>query len=195
MPVIYNTREEWLVAAVEALRPLFTEAGAEIPAVRVSVGWPGGRGKKATVIGQCWPTAASAAKAAEVFISPTQDDAVRVLDVLTHELVHAVDDCQNGHRGPFAKLAKALGLTGKMTATVAGPELAEKLAGIAGSLGDYPHAKLISLAGGVEGPKKQAARMLKLECPVDGYIVRTTAKWLEVGVPACPCGSTMERAA
>ncbi|WDS51688.1 SprT-like protease [Microbacterium phage Barnstormer] len=190
MTAIFTTREEWLVAAIEALRPLFAEAGAELPTVRVSVGWPGGNGRKNSVIGQCWGSAASADKVAQVFISPVLDDAVKVLDVLTHELVHAVDDCQSGHKGPFAKLAKALGLEGKMTATVAGEELKAKLEDIAADLGDYPHAALAK-AQGAEGPKKQGTRMLKLECPADGYIVRTTAKWLELGVPTCPCGEEM----
>jgi len=34
--------------------------------------------------------------------------------------------------------------------------------------------------------------MIKVVCPEDGYIVRTTAKWLEVGMPSCPCGTQME---
>src|SRR5690606_38637603 len=98
--------------------------------VKVSVGWPGGPGRKNCVIGQCWAPAAAADGVSHVFISPVLDDAVRVLDVLAHELVHAInfaegDNC--GHRGRFAKIAKGIGLTGKMTATVAGEELAERL--------------------------------------------------------------------
>src|SRR5690349_10363518 len=124
MTTKFSTREEWLVAAVEAFRPMFSAlVDEQIPAVRVSVGWPGGNGRKNAVIGQCWATAASADKVAQLFISPVLDDAVRVLDVLAHEIIHAIDDCQSGHKGRFAKIAKALGLTGKMTATVAGDEL------------------------------------------------------------------------
>lgn len=36
--------------------------------------------------------------------------------------------------------------------------------------------------------------MLKLVCPEDGYTVRTTRKWLEVGQPSCPCGLELEEA-
>lgn len=192
----FDTREEWLVAAVAALTPLFEEQGATIPAVRVSVGWPGGNGRKNSVIGQCWATSQSADGVGQVFISPVLDDAVQVLDVLTHELVHAVDDCKSGHKGAFAKLAKALGLGGKMTATVAGDELRAKLETISAELGDYPHAKLAAGAG-AEGPKKQGTRMLKVECAEgSGYVVRMTRKWLdEYGTPACPChGEAMEEA-
>ena len=188
MTAKFQTREEWLVAAVAALTPLFEELGETVPAVRVSVGWPGGNGRKNSVIGQCWATGASADKVAQLFISPVLDDAVRVLDVLTHELVHAVDDCQSGHKGRFAKIAKALGLEGKMTATVAGEDLKAKLEGIVGELGEYPHAALAN-AQGADGPKKQTTRMMKVECAEgSGYKARMTRQWLEeFGAPICPC--------
>jgi len=55
---------------------------------------------------------------------------------------------------------------------------------------------------GDSGPRKQGTRMIKLtcgnsECPTMDektgavYTVRTTRKWLEVGVPSCPCGAPM----
>jgi hypothetical protein len=185
----FSTREEWLVAAIEALgKTVFADAGVELPPVRVSVGWPGGRGKKENVIGQCWPTGLAADKKAQLFISPVLNDGARVLDVLAHELVHAADDCKNGHKAPFAKIAKAIGLTGKMTATVATPELVEKLNAIVLELGVYPHAELAK-SGGSHEPKKQGTRQIKVSCPVEsGYIVRMTRKWIEeLGTPICPC--------
>jgi hypothetical protein len=189
MATNYSTREEWLVAAIAAVTPRFEEAEAVIPPVRVSVGWPGGRGKKGTVIGQCWPSSASRDGVVQVFVSPVLDDAVRVLDVLMHELVHAADDCQNGHKGPFVRIARAIGLEGKPTATVAGDDLREDLEAILGELGPYPHAALGRPMDGADGPKKQGTRMLKVECAEgSGYTVRTTRKWLdEYGAPLCPC--------
>lgn len=186
-----STREAWLLAGVAALAPIFEEAGETLPAVRVSVGFPGGRGKKGNVIGQCWATSASEDEVAQVFIHPSLTDVVVILATLAHEIVHAVDDCASGHRGRFAKIAKAIGLEGPMTATHAGETLKARLEEIARDLGDFPHAALIA-GGASSGPKKQTTRMLKVECPADGYIVRTTAKWLEVGLPSCPCGETME---
>jgi hypothetical protein len=184
----YNTREEWLVAAVDRLAVLFAEVGETIPQVRVSVGWPGGRGRKNAVIGQCWSSKAAADGVSQLFISPVLDDAVRVLDVLAHELVHAVDDCESGHKGRFAKIAKAIGLTGKMTATVAGDELKARLEALVAEIGPYPHARLGS-ADGADGPKKQGTRMLKVECAEgSGYIARLTRTWLDsYGAPLCPC--------
>jgi hypothetical protein len=194
----FQTREEWLVAGVEALRPIFAQEGAEIPAVKVSVGWPGGRGRKNSVIGQCWHPSAAKDEAAHIFVSPVLDDAVRVLDVLAHELVHAVDRNESGHKGNFARLAKAIGLEGKMTATVAGEGLKDCLTRIVEEdLGEYPHGALVNPGDGADGPKKQGTRMLKVECAEgSGYVVRMTRKWIdEVGCPVCPChGETMVEA-
>jgi hypothetical protein len=34
--------------------------------------------------------------------------------------------------------------------------------------------------------------MLKALCPVDGYTMRLTRKWIdELGWPVCPCGETL----
>ena len=186
----FATREQWLVAAVKRMAPLFKEAGVEVPAVKVSVGWPGGRGKKNSVIGQCWHPDASADGVAQVFISPVLDNPVRVLDVLAHELIHAVDRNASGHKGEFKRIALAIGLTGKMTATVAGEELTERLVKMSEGLGDYPHAALINPGdGGADGPKKQGTRMMKVECESgNGYKVRMTRQWIDTyGTPKCPC--------
>ena len=184
----FATREEWLLAATAELSTIFEAVGETLPAIRVSVGWPGGRGKKGNVIGQCWAASAATDNVAQIFVSPTLDDAERVLDVLAHELVHAVDDCKSGHKGRFAKVAKAIGLTGKMTETVAGDDLKVELCGILNRIGAYPHAALMG-GEGADGPKKQGTRMLKVECAEDsGYVVRMTRKWLdEYGAPKCPC--------
>jgi len=59
-----------------------------------------------------------------------------------HELIYAVDDCQNKHGPVFKKMALKLGLKGPMRSAGAGPELLLKLEAIAFSLGPYPHARL-----------------------------------------------------
>ena len=189
----YKTREEWLVAAVKHLSEHFRDTvGQDLPSVRVSVGWPGGRRKgKGTVAGQCWASKAAADGVSQVFISPTLGDAATVLHILVHELVHALDDCASGHRGNFVRWGKAVGLVAPWTATTPGDPLREHLAAIADALGDYPHA---ALNPGLSGVKKQGTRMLKVECPCCGYTCRTTAKWIEAGLPSCPFGTEMELA-
>lgn len=190
----FDTREQWLMAGMDALRPLFAAHGYDVPAqVRVSCGWPGG-GSARKRIGEAWSPKAASDGVAQIFISPTLDDAVRVLDVLAHEMVHVTVGNEAGHGKVFRACATAIGLTGKMTATVAGPELETKLAGIAQRLGAYPNAKL-----NLGSRKKQTTRMVKLQCPdpqceCGGYSVRTTRKWLDVGMPSCPMGTEMELA-
>lgn len=187
-------REAWLIRVIEDyLHPLFASHGYNLPTVRVSVGFPKA---SARAIGQCWGTKATKDQAAQIFLSPTIDDGVQVLATLIHELCHAIDDCEHGHKRPFAKIAKTLGLTGKMTATTAGEELRILLHRILDDMGDYPHAALRTGVEGGVGPKKQTTRMLKVECGNTGYTARTTRKWLdEYGAPLCPCcGVQMEEA-
>lgn len=186
----HNSRESWLLAAAEEFRPWFKDHGHDYPEkLRVSCGMAGGRigGKR---IGECWTDECSADKAREIFISPVLDEPTRVLDVLLHEIVHAVLPFEVKHGPQFAKLAMSLGLTGKMTATVATPELHEKLVAIVNELGPYPHAALCPTL-----KEKQTTRLLKIQCPECGYVLRGTAKWVEVGLPTCCCGTEMEVAA
>jgi hypothetical protein len=39
--------------------------------------------------------------------------------------------------------------------------------------------------------RKQGTRLIKVECEMCGYVVRTTNKWLRVGRPTCCCGGKM----
>lgn len=189
-PAFHLTREAWLTAAVKALTPVLEATGAAVPPVRVSVGFPGGRGRKNAVIGQCWAAEAASDGVAQVFISPTIVDGVQVLATLLHELIHAVDGNRSGHRGAFAQIAREVGLQSPMTATTPGEALTARLTAILDGLGMFPHAALKAGHNGAHKP--QGTRMLKVECPVCGYVVRTTSKWLDTGVPTCPCGTDME---
>jgi hypothetical protein len=129
-----HSRENWLLDAVEIFRPWFEEHGAKIPEqVRVSVGYAK-RQRKGT-IGVCYASVAAEDGVHQLFMSPELVDPSRVLDVLLHELIHAYDDCKSGHKGEFARVAKALGLTGKMTATVASEELTARLKEVIDKLG------------------------------------------------------------
>lgn len=191
----FETREQWLQAAVVRLARLFKAVNIDLPPVRVSVGWPhkGGTATKGKVIGQCWKREVASDNVSQIFISPgLGEDEVKVLGVLAHELVHAVDDCESGHKGAFTVMARSIGLEGKMTETNVGPHLEAQLKEILGDLGDFPHAALDATEMAKQTPK-QSTRMLKLEA-VDccGYTVRTTQKWIEQGLPTCPHGNEME---
>lgn len=175
------TREQWLQQAIDELRPKFKAACYPLPkTIHVSVGLP--KGRKA--IGECWHGQASEDGNKHVFISPTLGDVAEVLDTLVHELVHVALPAGIGHKKPFVRAGQALGLTeGKATSLGAGYVLAQELRALATKLGEYPHSKLdVSTLA-----KKQSTRLLKAECPICGYTVRTTKKWFEyAGAPLCP---------
>lgn len=181
-----QAREVWLRTAVVKLRPVFSAAGYEVPSkVAVSCGWPSSRataGRK-RAIGEAWGSTASRDKHFEIFISPVLDDGLRVLEVLVHELVHVTVGLEAGHKGRFAQCARAVGLEGKMTATVAGDVLCGKLRGIVGKIGKYPHGSLEAMTN---AKKKQKARLVKVYCVGCSYTLRAAMSWLVVGIPECP---------
>lgn len=187
-------RETWLHAAVDRMTPWFEEQGHKVPLLRVAVSFPT-TGAKGAAIGQCH--VGSVDGVPQLMIHPAIDDGVRALDILLHEVVHAVVGVDAQHGAPFGRLARSLGLTGKMTATVATPELAWNLERMVRlGLGPYPHARLDHRD---ILRKKQTTRMVKVFCGngfcdswVDpdkfgGYTVRTTRMWLDkFGPPVCP---------
>ena len=202
-----QTRETWLHRAIDAMRPRFVEVGMPLPeSIHISVGFGyGAKRESATILGQAWAGRASADGVNHVFVSPEVADTARILDILIHELIHVADDCKSGHKGAFAEAATRLGLEGPMTATKAGVALAFEMVALAATLGDYPHGALEASKSRKEapvdpsgkpipfhsGPRTQTTRMVKVVCPCCGYTVRTTAKWLTVGLPFCPSGTAM----
>lgn len=189
-------REEWLTQLAEKhIRPLFESVEGKWPeAYRVSIGFPKGRGRGANAIGQCWAPAASADKTPELFISPELEP-VRAVDVLIHELIHASVGLKSGHTGEFRKLAKSLRLEGKMTATVAGQALENEIKTWLTKMPPFPGAVMnIANGGATKKEKGPGSRLIKLQCPDCEYTVRTTAKWISIGLPTCPCGEEMTEA-
>jgi hypothetical protein len=182
----YNTREEWLNAAVDLLRPIFkARAKVALPKnIRISCGWTS-TGRRSSRIGECWSKKSSADGHIEMFISPTLSDLIDVLQVTTHECVHAGVGLEAKHGPIFKAAAHAMGLEGKMKATVAGEAFkAEVAKPILAKLGAYPHG---ALSGGLSsGPKKQATRLIKVWCPECEYTTRITQKWIDVALPTCP---------
>lgn len=197
MAVQHKTREGWLNACAELIldkyRDVFSqhfgEDGLEhLQHLHVSTGFPSVQGLTKR-IGECWKSKASADEVTHhIFINPRLDGIVEVVATLAHEMVHAADDGEHSHKGPFVKAVRDMGLEGKATATVAGAGFAEWAKSLSSEIGAYPHVALVPLAQ----EKKQGTRMLKLEADCCGYIVRTTKKWIEVGLPSCPCGNPMK---
>src|ERR1700677_2072527 len=182
----HATRESWLVAAIQAVKPWLAEAAAPVPdKVRVTMGFPSSRAlsTKHRRIGECWPPEASSDGTVEIHISPVLDNPLEVLATLVHELGHAALGNSIGHKAPFAKLMKKLLLEGKPTATTAGSAFTAKAETVLAALGPLGHAAV----HGTNGRKPQTTRMIKCECGTCGYVARTTQKWIsDAGAPICP---------
>lgn len=185
----HETREAWLREAIKQMAAWFEDDG--LPKIQVSVGVQAG----ATTLATCFYPVEDVCN---IFVSPAlkPEEPTRLLDILLHELVHAHGHAAgfNGHGKEFGAVARGLGLEGKMTATVASEELTERLKPIAEHLGEFPHVPMdLSLTGlGPSGKPKQTTRQRKAECPSCGYTARIAKKWMDMGMPTCPCGTDME---
>jgi len=189
------TREQWLHKMAQHLAKRFEEINYSLKDTkyRLSCGMPtSSGGAKLKAIGQCFSPSVSADHTSEIFISPTISGSVEVAATLAHELIHAVVGIQHGHKGPFRKCALALGLTGKMTATVAGDELTAYIKEEVEIIGEYPHAVLDT-----SKTKRQKGRLLKAQCTNKEcwgyselgrpYSVRISARVFELAAIKCPC--------
>lgn len=204
----HPNRESWLNFVAQQMAPIFANLDAPLPdRVRIAIGFTstGNRGKR---IGECWDNRCSEDGHFEIFIVPNLAESadlmpMQVAAILAHELVHAAVGIPAGHGPLFRRVAKGLGLVGKMTATVAGPEFETAVKPILALAGPLPHSRLnTGKVPGEEGepgepkttgPKKQTKRHIKCKCTRCGYTARTSRKWLDkVGSPHCPQHGEME---
>lgn len=177
----YVDRETYLNALVVLLQgDVFTDAGIEpeqwdTRKYRITCGFPlGYRGSRTgrVVLGQAFDPSISADGTYEVCVNPILDDPLHVAEVTVHEMIHVYAGIACGHRGEFARIARAVGLTGPMTSTTAGPALKRTLEECVESLGPYPHAAIDP-----RNRRKQGTRLLKLACTSCGFTARVSAKW------------------
>lgn len=188
------TREAWLQRLVELLHPLFTTADFTIPPIiHVSVGWPSTRARTLRPrIGECWAPTFSEDGAHHIFISPLLSDPLEVAAVMVHEMLHVAVGVEKGHGGTFKAAMKKVGLEGKPTATVAGPELVEALTVLLRPLPPYPHPPLKPAA---HLRRAQTTRQRKVTCPNPAhppYMVRMSRDTMRRGLPRCgACGMEM----
>ncbi len=205
-----QSREEWLFEMAQVVnkdlfkQPLLNKLGIKkkfnIKDLQFSMAFPPNNringkivsgklrraNKSSSTIGECWAGYSVSSKEkmlTQIFITPDLTDTTRIVGVLIHELIHYLTPAE-GHRGKFRRLAVAVGLEGKMTATTESKELVEKIEKMVKKVGKIPHSKWIPVTR-----KVQTTRMLKLSCQaVDHtYIVRTSRKNIvEYGSAVCP---------
>jgi hypothetical protein len=178
----FSTREEWLMGAVEELRPFLN---GRLPAkIRVTCGFPSG-GNRGNVLGECVSPDRSADGHWEISIHPKLDKPRDVFAVLIHELCHTLPNAFN-HSKTFQSYAIHMKLTApsgnfKATAPMDEDDTFNKTYGaLIQGLEAYPHASL-----GLGAKPKQQTRLLKAVCPSCGYTIRLTQKWASQGLPTC----------
>lgn len=191
MTAKFKTRDEWLAAAAETLAVWIKEHGGVVPkGVRCSCGIAKGKGAD-KAIGICYHGEGFEDGLPQVWICPTQGDDLRVLDILLHELIHCATPGEK-HGGDFKRIAKALGLCGKMTATYAeeGSYLHDRLVGLSQQLGPYPHSVMKPVLKIKKESKRQQVRLYSPENK-DFSLQMRKVRFEMYGPPLDPWGNKM----
>lgn len=125
-------------------------------------------------------------------------------ELMLHELAHAennakdIKDCSNRvHNKHFKTMAETLGLEVKPRDKSVGYGYTDLGPGAKDFLAKIKFDQELFTKARVNAASKTAgagSRMLKVECPACEYVARITRKWLDIGVPTCPCGKKMEEA-
>lgn len=173
-------RETWLRAAYGIFRSELLPEAPEM--VAVSWGFPskGATSRRKRTIGQCFTGTSVQGKVeggSVILVSPVIDSALVVLDTLLHEMIHASLPPGTGHRAPFSRICKRVGLLKPWTQTTASPELKAKLEGYLSKLGPWPKGHLVVVP-------KEKGRQKKAECDC-GRILRMAGKTFEQGPIIC----------
>jgi hypothetical protein len=186
---INKQREDWLNRATALFTKHWATMAVVVPAdVQLSCGFPGG-GSVYRRIGECWPRARSEKKVNQIFISPVIAQPTRALDILGHELLHAVDDCASGHGQVFTKNSGRVGYSGGKHSTAETPQAKAHLVLMAKLLGKYPHGAVVLK----QKKAKESSGLHKFECEEHGDVIYSTAKKVdEFGAPRCrECNAEM----
>lgn len=185
-----RTRERWLTDAVDLIREEFYKGTKHKLPKTVAVSCGHTRGARA--IGVCHPASQCRDnKTHHIFICPTQDDPMRVLDILLHETIHAALPEGTMHGKPFRDMADEFGLQGKPTATYCEPgtECYKRLKKIQRKLGKYPHR---AIAKRREGPAKETKWKRFASINAENFkVVANVERVEEFGPPRDPWGDDM----
>tara|TARA_R110002050_G_scaffold105904_4_gene215691 strand:+ start:236 stop:913 length:678 start_codon:yes stop_codon:yes gene_type:complete len=173
-------RETYLNLIIDKAEPIFAENDYDLKALRakimVACGYPPNTriGAKFNTLGVHINPKASSTSKHEIFINPVVDDTYNVIDILLHELVHAVQTDlypeSKSHGKEFISICKKVGMNGskKYAQACAGIELSKLIKEWIKEIGKYPHGSINLKAD----RKKQSTRLIKLECSCCGFIAR-----------------------
>jgi len=182
----HTTRESWLRAATDEIRPYFEKLGYRLPdKIRFAIAFTS-TGKRGRIPIECWYPESSADQHFEIIIRADISEPLDALNRLVPVLVHTLLPSSVRYGKEYKAIAVRIGLEGPMRHATATPILKERLQAIANNLGPFPHA-MLNFGSVSNAEKKQPARMLKAECSKTcGYTIRLSEKWARAGLPVCP---------
>ena len=150
LPIKHKYAEAWLDEACQLISKGFKQRGYEVPKVRVLFGFTtSGHDNRKSLgnhLGECLSKKWTEDETIVITVTPLAERTIDALSVLAHELVHAIDNCQNDHGGDFLNLAKALGFDviefNKKKEIVLSKLLHEEFSAYEQILGRFPLLKL-----------------------------------------------------
>jgi len=110
-------------------------------------------------VGICWHSITSEGNHRRIEIDRETSDTIKALEIIAHEVSHAVTAEGTGHKGAFLDLVfKVFKLGGIPTATAPTPEFKQLIENWLVQNGTYPHIRF------VDRRPKQTTRMVKIAC-------------------------------
>lgn len=137
-------RQAWLMKAVDILKHDFWQIGETIPEVKVNDEWPSDYSPSEDTLGHyrtIWEPDVGDTNI-EITVHPDITNALDVLSILVHELVHAAVGATCAHGGEFLRVAAAIGLDDGGPTALAEEVLLLRLCEIVEILGSYPLEKV-----------------------------------------------------
>lgn len=179
-------REGWLTEIAKRMEEVFSIKRYRLKPYRLTCGWPcrmplSLRGRR---IGECHPPSTSKGGVSEIFISPLLEDPLEVAGVVAHEMIHVIAGNEAGHKGPFIKVCREMGMVGKPTSASPGPTLNNHIQLILDKVGAYPHTALTPTGRRVV----VRSRSVRLKCECGCAVSIKTEDAEDYGLPTCGCG-------
>jgi len=166
-----NNREAWLKAFSKSVAGSMAsnmelEADASL---RLSCGFVPSQGRRKVASAVLLAPTCSADDSAELFVSPELAEADKVADAILPLIIQAhLGDWANRMTAQFMRELPLAGIKARALSVC----------------GEYPHAEITLPTRRTDG-----TRLLKVVCSVEpaNFVVRMSAKCLNVGTPVCPC--------
>jgi hypothetical protein len=166
-----NNREAWLKAFSKSVAGSMASS-VELEAdasLRLSCGFAPSMGRRKVASAVLLAPSCSADDSAELFVSPELAEADKVADAILPLIIQA-------HLGDWANR-----MTAQFMRELSVTRIKAQALQVCGA---YPHAEITLPVRRTDG-----TRLLKVVCSVEpaNFVVRMSAKCLNVGTPVCPC--------